>query len=184
MAVRPLLASRLIALDKRPGVRPIGIGDTARRIIAKAVLTIVASDVQEANGCRQMCGGHISGVEAAVHATRSALELEDNEAMLLVDALNRQLALHCKNGGVRSTPIWGVNQLCHTDTPFLGCQNLAPHVVSSQHFWGVHTAPVLCHCSTFGGAPTAPIIVSLQHFLRCSYSTSIVSLHAALYFID
>ncbi len=47
-----------------------------------------------------MCGGHISGVEAAVQATRSAFELEDNEAMLLVDAtnafnaLNRQLALH------------------------------------------------------------------------------------------
>ena len=27
------MASRLVALDKNPGVRPIGIGDTARRII-------------------------------------------------------------------------------------------------------------------------------------------------------
>ena len=92
--------SRLIALNQRPGVRPIGIGDTARRIIAKAVLTIVAPDVQEATGCRQMCGGQISGIEAAVHATRSAFELEENEAVLLVDAtnafnaLNRQVALH------------------------------------------------------------------------------------------
>ena len=47
-----------------------------------------------------MCGGQISGIEAAVHATRSAFELEDNEAILLVDAtnafttLNRQVALH------------------------------------------------------------------------------------------
>ena len=32
------LASRLIALDKNPGVRPIGIDDTARRIITKAIL--------------------------------------------------------------------------------------------------------------------------------------------------
>ena len=34
--IAPLMASRLIALDKNPGVCPIGIGDTARRIIAKA----------------------------------------------------------------------------------------------------------------------------------------------------
>ena len=33
-SLSPLLACRLIALNKNPGVRPIGIGDTARRIIA------------------------------------------------------------------------------------------------------------------------------------------------------
>ena len=54
--LRPLLACRLIALDKHPGVRPIGIGDVARRIISKAVLTIVGSDIQEATGCLQLCG--------------------------------------------------------------------------------------------------------------------------------
>ena len=34
----PLLASRLVALNKKPGVRPIGVGNTARRIIAKAIM--------------------------------------------------------------------------------------------------------------------------------------------------
>lgn len=53
-AVYPLLASRLIALDKCPGVRPIGIGDTTRRIIAKAVLSIVKGDIQDAAGGSQL----------------------------------------------------------------------------------------------------------------------------------
>ena len=98
--IAPLLACRLIALNKHPGVRPIGIGDTARRIIAKAVLMIVGPDIQEASGCQQMCGGQIAGIEAAVHATRSAFESETCEAALFVDAtnafnsLNRQIALH------------------------------------------------------------------------------------------
>ena len=99
-SVSPFLACRLIALDKHPGVRPIGIGDTARRIIAKAVLYTIPPDVQAATGCIQLCGGQISGIEAAVHAASSAFALDDNEAVLLVDAsnafnsLNRQAALH------------------------------------------------------------------------------------------
>ena len=36
--ITPLLSCRLIALDKNPGVHPIGIGETVRRIIARAVL--------------------------------------------------------------------------------------------------------------------------------------------------
>ena len=98
-SISPLLACRLIALDKQPGVRPIGIGDTARRIIAKAALSVVRTDVQNASGCLQLCGGQISGIEAAVHTVRNAFNSEDCEAALLVDAsnafnsLNRQVAL-------------------------------------------------------------------------------------------
>lgn len=99
-SIAPLLACRLIALDKHPGVRPIGIGDTARRIIAKAVLSVTQLDIQDASGCQQMCGGQISGIEAAVHAARQAFNSEECEAALLIDAtnafnsLNLQVALH------------------------------------------------------------------------------------------
>lgn len=65
------MASRLIALDKNPGVRPIGIGDTARRIIAKAILNICRQDIQGAAGSLQLCAGQISGIEAVVHAVRT-----------------------------------------------------------------------------------------------------------------
>ena len=99
-SIAPLTACCLIALDKHPGVRPIGIGDTACRIIAKAVLTIVGQDLQDASGCQQLCGRQMSGIEATVHAAVSALESEECEAALLVDstnvfnALNLQTALH------------------------------------------------------------------------------------------
>lgn len=53
--IAPFLACRLIALNRNPGVRPIGIGDTARRIIAKATLTVTKWDIQEAVGSMQLC---------------------------------------------------------------------------------------------------------------------------------
>lgn len=98
-SISPLLACCLIALNKNPGVYPIGIGDTARRIISKAVLSIVKSDIQDATGCLQLCGGQISGIEAAVHAVRTAFDSDDGEAIILADAsnafnsLNRKVAL-------------------------------------------------------------------------------------------
>ena len=49
-AISSLLACRMIALDKCPGVWPIRIGDTACRIIARAVLSVVKSDIQDAAG--------------------------------------------------------------------------------------------------------------------------------------
>jgi len=95
----PLLACRLIALDKNPGVRPIGICETARRIISKAVLSVIRDDIQQAAESIQLCAGQIAGTEAAVHAMNIAFSAEDSEAVLLVDAsnafnsLNRQAAL-------------------------------------------------------------------------------------------
>lgn len=84
LPVAPLLACRLIALNKNPGTRPIGIGDTAHRIITKAVLFIAASDIQNAAGCLQLCDGQMFGIEAAVHATRSAFQPDDVEAVSLL----------------------------------------------------------------------------------------------------
>ena len=95
-----MVACRLIALNKCPGVRPIGVGEVVRRIIAKAVLSIVKLDVLEAAGCLQLCAGQDAGNEAAVHAMRAIFCDNSTEAVLLVDAsnafncLNQQVALH------------------------------------------------------------------------------------------
>jgi len=98
-SISSLLACRLIALDKNPGVRPISIGDTARRIIAKAVLAVTRPDIQDAAGSVQLCAGQIAGVEAAIHAVCDCFSQNDTEAALFVNAsnafnsLNRNVAL-------------------------------------------------------------------------------------------
>ena len=84
-AVSSLFSCRLLALEKCPGVRPIGIGDTARRIIAKAVLCIAKGDIQDAAGTSQLCAGQISGCEAAFHSVRERFQDDGCEAALLVD---------------------------------------------------------------------------------------------------
>ncbi len=94
------LACRLIALDKCPGARPIGVCETVRRIVAKAILHVTKQDIQDSAGSRQLCGGQVSGIEAAIHSVRREFSSESAEAVLLVDAsnafnsLNREAALH------------------------------------------------------------------------------------------
>ena len=93
------VACRLIALDKRPGVRPIGVGETSRRIVGRAIAASISDDSQDAAGPLQVCAGHLSGCEAAVHAMRQVSEAPNTDAIILVDAsnafnsLNRQAAL-------------------------------------------------------------------------------------------
>ena len=65
--VAALTANRLIALDKCPRVRPIGVGEIVRRIISKVVLFVIKSDVLEAARSLQLCAGHEAGCEAAIH---------------------------------------------------------------------------------------------------------------------
>ena len=95
----PLVACRLVALDKCPGVRPIGIGECARRIIGKTISAVLSTDIQESVGALQLCTGHESGCEAAVHALRSIFNSTKTDAILTVDAtnafnsLNREVAL-------------------------------------------------------------------------------------------
>ena len=66
-------------------MRPIGICEVVRRIIAKAILSITRGDIQDAAGSVQLCAG---GTEAAVHTMNLAFKDDNCEAVLLVDATN------------------------------------------------------------------------------------------------
>ena len=63
-----LMAYRLVALDKRPGVRPVGIGETLRRALAKLIMRAAGDQAKTACGNLQLCAGLEAGIEGATHA--------------------------------------------------------------------------------------------------------------------
>ena len=94
------VACRLIPLDKKPGVRPIGVGEVLRRLIGKSIISVIKPEILESAGSLQLCAGLPGGCEAAAHAMTTIFEEEGTDASLLVDAtnafnsLNRKVLLH------------------------------------------------------------------------------------------
>jgi hypothetical protein len=104
-AYRALKAGRLIALDKCPGVRPVGIGEVWNRLNAKCVLLVSLDEAKEACGVDQLCSGLEAGIEGAIHAMRllwQSHSAEEEWGFLLVDARN------AFNEGNRMVMLWTV----------------------------------------------------------------------------
>ncbi len=88
-ALTSFLACRLVPLEKGENdVRPISIGETLRRMVAKAAVKAIRSDIRAACGSLQVCAGMEGGCEAAIHAVRTMFEEDETEAALLIDASN------------------------------------------------------------------------------------------------
>ena len=67
---RALMSVRMIALDKQPGIRPAGVGETWRRIMAKCLLRVAGPEAKDAYRAIQLAGGVEAGIEGAIHAMR------------------------------------------------------------------------------------------------------------------
>ncbi len=101
------LACRLIPLEKGENdVRPIGIGESLRRLVGKAVVKAIKGDIQHACGSLQVCAGVDAGCEAAIHAVREAFLSDESEGALLIDASN------AFNSVKRETTLHNISILC------------------------------------------------------------------------
>uniref|UniRef100_A0A1X7TG66 Reverse transcriptase domain-containing protein n=1 Tax=Amphimedon queenslandica TaxID=400682 RepID=A0A1X7TG66_AMPQE len=89
-SIKALLSNGLIALNKNPGVRPIGIGETLRRIVGKAVCWMTRGDAEVSCGVDQLCAGVKIGIEAAFHAVNDLFDSDSGEdwGLLTIDASN------------------------------------------------------------------------------------------------
>ena len=85
------MAGRLMAIDKMPGICPIGIGETWRRCIAKCVLKVAGTEAKEACGTDQLCAGLEAAIEGGIHSVNhlwKVHQMEEDWGFLLIDAAN------------------------------------------------------------------------------------------------
>ena len=104
-AYRAMTWSKLVGLDKWPGVRPIGIGDIIRRLLCKVMLIVMGKEATRACGTDQLCSGLEAGIEGGIHHMRSLWDEHDKEeddtwGVLLIDARN------AFNEGNRKMMMW------------------------------------------------------------------------------
>ena len=69
---------RLVALDKQPGVSPLGIDESWMRAVVKLVLAKLSRDGKASCGSTQLCDGLEAGIEGAIHA--AALKANDDHS--------------------------------------------------------------------------------------------------------
>ena len=89
-SLQAYVACRLIPLDKRPGVRPIGIGEVVRRIIGRAILTVTSKTIEQAAGSLQLCAGQECGIEGAIHA----ICIKYTNEMMFMACYSQMLPMH------------------------------------------------------------------------------------------
>ena len=134
---------RLVALDKCPGVRPIGIGEVLRRITGRIIVNCISQDLASLGGNMQLCQGQKCGIEHAMHSFRHSSDDPENEAILLIDAKNAFNVLN------RRTALENVKALC--PSLHVALQNSYSH---SSHLY-ISKSTILSQEGTTHGEPLA-----------------------------
>ena len=104
-AYRAMMSIRLIILDKQPGIRSVGVGESWRRMMAKCLLPVMGQEVKAACGIDQLTGGVEAGIEVGIHAMPVLWEEHSQEeewGFILIDACN---AFYEEN---RTSMLWSI----------------------------------------------------------------------------
>jgi len=128
-SIRPFFfGANLTALQKKDGgVRPIAVGCTLRRLVAKLAGHKIMEEMGELLAPRQLGYGVRGGAESAVHAARLYLQdLDPSKAILKLDFKNAFNSIH------RDKVLAAVLEHAHSLYPFLHSVYSSP----SSLFWG------------------------------------------------
>ena len=90
-AYRAFMSGRLIVLDKYPGVRPVGVGETWQHLFAKIVFKVTGTEATMACQDDQLCARLKAGIDGAIHKVRALWDEKSSTkewGFLLVDAKN------------------------------------------------------------------------------------------------
>jgi hypothetical protein len=102
------------ALDKCPGVHPIGVGEST----AKILLLVPGAEAKEACGIDQLCApGLEAGIEGGIYAMQALWdlhEMEENWGFLLIDATS---AFNEQNCWIKM--LWVVRHKCPSGARFV-----------------------------------------------------------------
>ena len=93
---------RLATLDKRPGVRPIGIGEVLSLITERIIVECIRRDLTSLCGNMQLFLCQKCSIEHAIHSLSHNFDGPENEAILLIDAKN---ALYIISVRLRLAPL-------------------------------------------------------------------------------
>jgi len=163
--VRPFFfGASLVALRKSSGgVRPIAVGCTLRRLLAKVACNLVAADMSQLLPPLQLGYGVRGGSEAAVHAARHFLDsMVTAQAMVKLDFTN------AFNSVRRDRMLEAVQSLCPVIYPFVHSVYATP----SDLLWGAQS--ISSAEGVQQGDPLGPLLFCLtlhehSHRLRLEF---------------
>ena len=92
--IEALLLCWLIPLEKNPGLRPIDVREILRRKIEQLVVSTIKEEFILSVGSLQICAGHETGCEAAIHAMDSLFKDEMIDDEHAFNSVNREAFIH------------------------------------------------------------------------------------------